>query len=138
MSREIKFRGKRPHDGKWIYGSLVTGLFGNIVTGVMSCNILDTDEHPEFDCFQDLDDMDTDVITESVGQFTGRKDSTGKDIYEGDILKHHGIVSWNDVELCWSRIDLNWNDNREWSNLDSLTSPMIVIGNIYENPELLK
>jgi len=71
-------------------------------------------------------------------QFTGLLDQDGFEIYEGDILKHHGIVAWNKIELCWSRIDLNWNEKREWSSLESLTSPLIIIGNIHENPELLK
>lgn len=71
-------------------------------------------------------------------QYIGFKDVKGIEIYEDDILKHHGIVTWNDVEYCWSRIDLTWNDKREWHALDSLTSPFEIIGNIHENPDLLK
>tara|TARA_R110000822_G_scaffold127454_1_gene262961 strand:- start:15001 stop:15324 length:324 start_codon:yes stop_codon:yes gene_type:complete len=70
-------------------------------------------------------------------QFTGLIDINKKYIYESDILKDHGIVAWNDVNHCWSRIDLNWNEKREWHELDSLTSPMEVIGNIHQNPELI-
>ena len=78
-----------------------------------------------------------DMMRLEIMQYTGLKDNKGNDIYEDDILKDHGIVAWNDVEHQWSVIDLNWNDRREWHDIDYLTSPFEIIGNIHENPELL-
>jgi len=78
------------------------------------------------------------LTNEIILQYTGLKDKNGKEIYEGDVLKAHGIVTWNDTEYRWSAIDLNWNDKREWHDLDYLTSPFEIIGNIYENPELIE
>lgn len=72
-----------------------------------------------------------------IMQSTGLKDKNGKEIYEGDILKKAGIVSWNDVEVRWSCVDIEWNDNREWHDMLYLTTPLEIIGNIYENPELI-
>ena len=78
------------------------------------------------------------ITHEVILRYVGIKDIHGEDVYEGDILKAHGVVAWNEVELMWSRIDLNWNDKRLWHNLESLTSPIEIIGNVFSNPELLE
>lgn len=71
-------------------------------------------------------------------QYVGKDDVNGVNIHEGDVLKHHGQVVWNDEEHMWSCIDLNWNDKKEWHELNYLTSEFEIIGNIYQNPELIK
>lgn len=70
-------------------------------------------------------------------EWTGLLDKNGVEVFEGNILKEHGIVAWNNVEHRWSAIDLNWNDRREWHDIDYLTSPFEIIGSIHANPELL-
>ena len=79
-----------------------------------------------------------------VMQYTGLKDKNGKEIYEGDIIRikpnpkdyggykgHNYIeyVFWNDEEACYDIAN-----DRTWL---LLKSDIEIIGNIYENPELI-
>lgn len=78
-------------------------------------------------------------------QFTGLKDKNDIEIYEGDVVRGSafedgdleiGEVAW--FEYCWDISGLitdgEFNDLMEWYAAGNLE----VIGNIYENPELLK
>jgi uncharacterized phage protein (TIGR01671 family) len=80
----------------------------------------------------------------TVMQFTGLLDKNGKDIYDGDIIKwgftgeNIGIIEWDNknFEYC---ITLNKRLFESPNGLKDFWSDRIeVIGNIYENPELLK
>jgi uncharacterized phage protein (TIGR01671 family) len=86
---------------------------------------------------------------ENLMQYTGLKDKNGKEIYEGDIVKVHES-GWHEVEKgtleyvhwcsCgWGFCALAENPDKShlchgWTN----GSDLEVIGNIYENPELIK
>ena len=137
--RIIKFRGKRIKGGDWIYGSLVKELYNYYIVELI-------DQTKE--SYTHIS-----VEKESVGQFTGLYDKNGKEIYERDILsdKWKAEVYQNDEGTFMVKFNTNQKVNKPMSLKKYLIArenagtsncegyrDCIVIGNIYENQELLK
>jgi len=139
MKREILFRGKRTDNGEWVEGFWA---------------VLPTDEgEPEYTVIEPIDDEiclwhRPPVDPDTVGQYTGLKDRNGKRIFEGDIciwVDNDGeydanckyVVSWEQEETGFY---LQIYDNGEDCGLDYFgdgRDGLEIIGNIYDNPELL-
>jgi len=74
-------------------------------------------------------------------QFTGFTDKNGKKIFDGDILQTDDVpnvlVYWNQLDGRWScRFALNYDKDCELN--DSARYISCVIGNIFENPEMME
>ncbi|MDV7992087.1 YopX family protein [Rhodococcus sp. IEGM 1374] len=131
MSRDIKFRGRSLTTGAWVYGSLVA--YRSVKT------------HP--DIYEAETNQYIAVWAESVGQSTGLKDKNGVEICEGDVVK--GIWTYGSKPSEEQLADPDEWDVRQVTFERGYYSPMgttgdacfqlcEVIGNIYENPELLE
>ena len=131
MTREIKFRGKAKLDGKWWFGNLVP-------KDTRGRTQINDPEHGG--CF--------DIDPETVSQFTGLHDKNGKEIYDGDIIAVNGIQIGYIVGgvrgYCYDVIYTPAKNNGEksWPLYSVVTrdypNKCEVIGNIHDNPELLK
>lgn len=123
--REIKFRGKYLDGKGWAFGHLVK-MWG-------AWHIIDwNDENTAYA-----------VDPATVGQFTGIKDKYGERVYEGDVFHYVNEdgndciseVKYDDEDGCFNLTDslyvygVNYAIKRMNANL---------IGNIHDNPELLK
>jgi len=135
MTREIKFRAwmkiwdeDEPVKGKMSYQILPTGDFKTWIIAFDNDDKYDGD----FTVGEDIELM----------QYTGLKDKNGKEIYEGDVV---GVK-----ELRWI-VNLGWSGDGEYGvcqksnygnhifrDVDKVSERYKIIGNIYENPELLK
>lgn len=79
-----------------------------------------------------------------IQQFTGLPDKTGKEIYEGDLVR---LWDWNKYgdDYCYGKVsEVKYNYGEfYWYNpikldTDTISSSVEIIGNIFQNPELLK
>ena len=126
--RTIKFRGKKPTNGVWVYGSLV---YSNEIdaaiyfqTGSGSVKSMEW----------------VYVNPETVGQFTGLYDKNEKEIYEGDILKVQGLGEKIEVRFVRGVFAFLWNgDLDDEAPINAPTQEWAeVVGNIHDNPKLIK
>lgn len=135
--REIKFRGKRRDNGEWVYGDLWHYPYGSKDVAIVKI----------------VDPINSEtvggnaVIPETIGQYTGLKDKNGKKIFEGDIVKIHikyfsngaeednfYVVKWH---KGWGTLALHNIRPVQCCDLSDAKDGE-VIGNIYDNPELLE
>ena len=139
MNERFLSRGKRKDNGEWVDGNLVytrTTTLG-VVTEIYTL------------------EMRYEVIPKTVGQCTGLKDKNGKLIFEGDIVEADGYIFFVNFGKCGgvaNKVDYGY-IGYYLDGYDEITKKALsyglrddicyftnieAIGNIHDNPELLK
>lgn len=140
--REILFRGKgnpKYNDGSWHEGYLTH----------------DTEDYQIYTPIGVRSYCTTTVLEETIGQYTGLNDKNGKKIFEGDIVicfdrnaeetftaivefgNPNGQYNWGFQLKPVGKTDLN-TDILLWVEMEETGAFIRVVGNIHDNPELLK
>ena len=135
--REILFRAKRIDNGEWIEGDLVHAPDGRTAVST-------------------YDDL-VETVPETVCQYTGLTDKNGRKIFEGDIITYQhdnddcpfpnkdtkrrvGRVYFQEFRSCFAVAEgRNGSDmiNQDLFKYDQNGNRVQVIGNIFDNPELI-
>ena len=136
--REILFRGKQRVNGEWVYGDF---MHGNERKSLRDSIFVYDSETQSFDNYV--------IDSSTIGQYTGLTDKNGKKIFEGDIvfgknytgLRREGYVSYSSGLARYVIIPNTISKYRESDCIEDLCpveNYLTIIGNIHDNPELLK
>ena len=129
MNREILFRGKRIDTGEWIEGWYCKQVFSRwpLKSCIIPSQLAEAGEISHFA-----------IIPETVGQFTGLTDKGGKRIFEGDIIA--GKIG--KFVIRWSEPICGFAAGEGLKMVPCMNQGTMkyceVVGNIYDNPELLE
>ena len=141
--REVIFRGKRADNGEWVEGDLLQIKYYN--KPIIECKIMP--QAPVSSAYP--------VIPETVGEFTGLTDKNGVRIFEGDIVRlidEHKEIEWTAVVVFGNpNSEYNWgwqlkaigefDGNKDillWVDMEESGAYCEIIGNIHDDPELLR
>lgn len=133
--RTIKFRGKEIETNQWVYGDL------------LQC----PNKYPTIRMWEEAypiaRSIDFVVFPDTIGQFTGLHDKNGREIYEGDIISTHlGACEVIHSDYGWAfctreENKMNTRDKLYYHTFNAWSGYIecgFVIGNIHDNPELMK
>lgn len=138
--RLILYRAKAKESNEWIYGDVIdhptkrTRIRHFVNTQYTGARFV---EDP--------------VLPDTVSEYTGKEDKKGKRIFEGDVLRFHYsfpdetgtllsgdedyVVAWSKEQAGWYLYSSSYDEEDGLSGTDTLFE---VVGNVYDNPDMLK
>lgn len=126
--REILFKGKRLDSGEWVEGNYILQYDHKKNE---ACGFITTQEQN----FEKPNFKPIEIDIKTLGQFIGLCDKNGKKIFEGDIIKlenaHIRFVFYGSTSFRHT------NYGKYAKEFDHKDKGYEVIGNIYDNPEML-
>lgn len=149
--KENLFRGKRVNNGKWVKGGFhkwetrQVCPFGDELSLEEVKYLIIGNTNADWNMPREI--CATEVTPETVGQYIGQPDKNGFKIFEGDILRAKvrcghsyknrvGYVVFDEVELKFA-LKIKTKNGYTYKTIPC-TNYCEVIGNIYDNPELLE
>lgn len=129
--REILFKAKRKGNGEWVEGFYVN--FKNVIHYILVC-----DGHG-FVWYE--------VDKETICQYTGLTDKNGNKICENDVVRYYDdlaymtkedLIEWNETHASFTRLHKSKMGLRYLHIDECIANRCFVIGNIFDNPELLE
>jgi len=138
----IKFRGKPCYtvskQPAWVYGTFQYLAQRRVHPGATDNGTLEPRQ--DKGCIVDLYGNKTEVLCDTVGQFSTLRDKNGKEIYAGDIIRAGEEKTLLEVRFVRGVFAFLWNGDlddefpcnaptQEWAE---------VVGNIHDNPEMIK
>lgn len=123
VMREVRFRGKLMlGKHRWVKGFYVRVNDNHVIIPGGVHSLLDYKR----------------CEPETIGQYTGLKDRNGREIYEGDILHDHFCNNRYVVHFDCGSFDVRSTLDRSGNYLSEVAGDVEVIGNVFDNPELMK
>ena len=125
-TENIKFRGKFPKTGEWLYGDLIRNVEGAFAIV------------PPYEISMNNYYRNYVVDKETIGQYTGLKDKNGREIYEGDILCYRDAKFQTHIVYHNGGFYFSHFGGTTFTAIgDHEINKYTVVGNIYDNKELL-
>ena len=151
--REILFKAKRIDNGEWIVGSLIQTPYLGSMRSWISSEQEDKARLREISSNQAIWRA-FEVRTDTICQYTGLNDKNGKLIWENDVVKKEFYTDYDNCANSEEYVGVVKYTDCAWvieTIRDKCTRPILeamsysedvkhfeVIGNIFDNPELLE